>query len=98
RPGITDPVTLQLRSEAELLAQVAGDTEHYYATELQPVKLRGYVAYLEQRTWQSDLKVLLQTIAAVVVPREAGRLSVDEVSRLIKVHEITPNDSKKSSC
>ena len=82
RPGITDPVTLRLRSEAELLAQIEGDTEEYYAKELQPAKLKGYVAYLEDRTWRTDLKVLLQTVAAVVVPREYTGLSVDEVSRL----------------
>lgn len=81
RPGITDPVTLRLRSEADLLAQVEGDTEEYYAKELQPAKLKGYVAYLEDRTWRTDLKVLLQTAAAVVVPRESTRLSV-HVSRL----------------
>jgi lipopolysaccharide/colanic/teichoic acid biosynthesis glycosyltransferase len=82
RPGITDPVTLRLRSEAELLAQIEGDTEEYYAKELQPAKLKGYVAYLEDRTWRTDLKVLLQTVAAVVVPGESTRLSVDGVSRL----------------
>jgi lipopolysaccharide/colanic/teichoic acid biosynthesis glycosyltransferase len=82
RPGITDPVTLRLRSESELLAQIEGDTEEYYANELQPAKLKGYVAYLEARTWRTDLKVLLQTLAAVVVPRESTGLSVDEVSRL----------------
>ena len=82
RPGITDPVTLRLRSESELLAQIEGDTEEYYAKELQPAKLKGYVAYLEARTWRTDLKVLLQTLAAVVVPREFTGLSVDGVSRL----------------
>jgi hypothetical protein len=64
------------------LAQVAGDTEEFYANELQPEKLKGYVAYLEERTWRTDLKVLLQTLAAIVVPGEAHRLSADEVSRL----------------
>jgi hypothetical protein len=81
KPGITDPVTLRLRSEADLLAQVEGDTEEYYAKELQPAKLKGYVAYLEDRTWRTDVKVLLQTMAAVVVPGESTRLSVDDVSR-----------------
>ena len=84
RPGITDPVTLRLRSEADLLARIAGDTEQYYANELQPAKLKGYVAYLEERSWCSDLKVLLRTIAAVVVPREASRLSIEEVRRPVE--------------
>ena len=70
RPGITDPVSVQLRSEADLLAQIEGDTEHYYVNELQPAKLKGYVAYLERRTWKSDLGVLGQTFLAVIAPRE----------------------------
>jgi lipopolysaccharide/colanic/teichoic acid biosynthesis glycosyltransferase len=82
RPGITDPVTLRLRSEAQLLAGIAGDTEQYYVKELQPAKLKGYVAYLEERDWRSDLKVLLRTMIAVVIPREAARISMDGVSRL----------------
>ncbi len=82
RPGITDPVTLVLRSEADLLAKIEGDTERYYVQELQPAKLEGYVAYLNARTWRSDLRVLLWTIAAVVVPRQANRLSPDEVGAM----------------
>ena len=78
RPGITDPVTLQLRSEADLLARIEGDTEQYYLNELQPSKLKGYVAYLETRTWRSDLQVLLRTFAAVVVPGEVRQFSADE--------------------
>ena len=73
RPGITDPVTLQLRSEEELLLQVKGDTEEYYLTELQPQKMKGYVDYLENRNWHTDLNVLWRTLVAVVFPqRKAG--------------------------
>jgi lipopolysaccharide/colanic/teichoic acid biosynthesis glycosyltransferase len=82
KPGITDPVTLRLRSEADLLAQIEGDTEQYYVSELQPSKLKGYVAYLEDRSWRSDLNVLLRSIAAVVAPRVGDPLSIDEVGRL----------------
>ncbi len=79
RPGITDPVTLALRSEADLLAKIEGDTEQYYVEELQPAKLKGYVAYLEERNWRSDLRLLLRTIAAVVLPDRARPLSKDQV-------------------
>jgi lipopolysaccharide/colanic/teichoic acid biosynthesis glycosyltransferase len=71
RPGITDPVTLQLRSEEELLAQVKGDAETYYVSELLPLKLKGYVAYLKERSWRTDLKVLVQTVGAVVNPNHS---------------------------
>jgi len=78
RPGITDPVTLRLRSESDLLAQIAGDTEEYYEKELQPSKLKGYVAYLEERSWRSDVNVLLRTFAVVIAPREAAPFSGNE--------------------
>ena len=68
KPGITDPVTIHLRSEEELLAQAEGDTEEYYLTELQPQKLRGYVEYLQTRNWRTDLSVLWRTLVAVVIP------------------------------
>jgi lipopolysaccharide/colanic/teichoic acid biosynthesis glycosyltransferase len=82
RPGITDPVTLRLRSEAELLAQVEGDTEEYYVNVLQPLKLKGYVVYLDQRSWKSDLRLLARTVTAVVFPPTPEPLSADgEVAR-----------------
>jgi len=74
RPGITDPVSVHLRSEADLLAQVAGDTEQFYVNELQPAKLQGYLAYLEERSWSSDLKILLRTFVAVVKPAKVTPL------------------------
>jgi lipopolysaccharide/colanic/teichoic acid biosynthesis glycosyltransferase len=70
RPGITDPVTLRLRNEEKLLAGVKCDTESYYVAELQPSKLNGYVAYLEERNWRTDVRVLVSTLTAVVVPGE----------------------------
>jgi lipopolysaccharide/colanic/teichoic acid biosynthesis glycosyltransferase len=73
RPGITDPVTLSLRNEEELLAQVKTDTEKYYVEELQPTKLSGYVAYLEERSWRTDVRVLLSTLAAVVRPSRGSQ-------------------------
>jgi lipopolysaccharide/colanic/teichoic acid biosynthesis glycosyltransferase len=82
RPGITDPVTLALRSEGELLARIEGDTEKYYVKELQPAKLKGYVAYLEERNWRTDLDVLLRTIVAVVAPCQNSAPSMDEVGKV----------------
>lgn len=70
RPGITDPVTLRLRNEEDLLARVNGDTEEYYVTELQPSKLKGYGAYLEERDWRSDLRIMWRTAVAVLSKRE----------------------------
>lgn len=71
RPGITDPVTLRLRNEEELLAG-AQDPETFYREVLQPVKMRGYVEYLRRRTAWTDLVVLLETLLAVVWPAVAA--------------------------
>lgn len=65
RPGITDPTTLHLIDEEKLLAAVEGDREQYYLTDLVPKKLDGYIAYLEQRTWRSDIGILLRTIRSL---------------------------------
>ena len=69
RPGLTDPVTLRLRDEESLLAELlaglpdaaGNDAESVYRRYLQPWKLRGYVEYLEHRTVWSDLRCLLAT-------------------------------------
>lgn len=67
RPGITDPVTLRLRNEEELMA-LGPEPESFYRGVLQPVKLRGYVAYLERRTWWTDVVVLAETVLSVIAP------------------------------
>jgi lipopolysaccharide/colanic/teichoic acid biosynthesis glycosyltransferase len=69
RPGITDPTTLTLIDEESLLASVEGDREQYYREHLVPKKLDGYIAYLERRSWRSDLAVLLRTVRSVVLRR-----------------------------
>jgi lipopolysaccharide/colanic/teichoic acid biosynthesis glycosyltransferase len=68
RPGLTDPVTLRLRNEEELLAALEGDPEVFYTLYLLPFKLRGYRNYLSRRTWRSDLWVLWHTLLGVLFP------------------------------
>ena len=80
RPGLTDPVTLRLRNEEDLLPP-AGDRERFYREELRPYKLRGYVEYLDRRTVLSDIVVLVQTLLAVVVPRTAKVPSLEEIRK-----------------
>jgi lipopolysaccharide/colanic/teichoic acid biosynthesis glycosyltransferase len=70
RPGLTDPVTLTLRNEEELLAGLSADErEIFYRTRLIPYKLAGYQEYLERRTPWQDLKVLWATALGVLLPR-----------------------------
>ena len=66
RPGLTDPTTVWLRNEEELLARAEPDPHTYYINELQPVKLKGYVDYLQARNLQSDLRVLGRTVMAIL--------------------------------
>lgn len=79
RPGLTDPITLRLRNEEELLAEVSGDREAFYREVLQPYKLRGYAAYLRRRSWLRDIGVLLRTMAAVALPHRAALPTREEI-------------------
>ncbi len=67
RPGITDPVTLRLRNEENLLANI-GNKEKFYRDVLQPYKLRGYCLYLKDRNWKTDVKIIALTLKAIFFP------------------------------
>ena len=82
RPGLTDPVTLALRDEEGLMESVEGDRDRYYRENLQPKKLEGYRQYLRRRTWQSDLGVIWNTIAALLPGRSAGGRTSEQGSNL----------------
>ena len=64
RPGITDPVSLKLADEARVLAASA-DPERTYREELLPAKLREAVAYAEQASLWSDLRIIASTVHAL---------------------------------
>ncbi len=79
RPGLTDPVTLRLRNEEKLLAEVDGDVERFYLSSLQPVKLCGYLQYLVNRTCTEDLKVILKTAIEIVRPSHTPPPTVAQI-------------------
>ena len=79
RPGITDPMTLRLRNEEALLAEVKGEREQFYMELLQPFKLKGYLEYLRARSCWSDVKVLWQSGVAVIFPRTAPPPPLKEI-------------------
>jgi lipopolysaccharide/colanic/teichoic acid biosynthesis glycosyltransferase len=79
RPGITDPMTLRLRNEEALLVEVKGDRERFYLETLLPFKLKGYLDYLQARSWRSDLKVLWQTVVAVAFPNKTPLPKLEEI-------------------
>jgi lipopolysaccharide/colanic/teichoic acid biosynthesis glycosyltransferase len=78
RPGITDPVTLRLRNEEQLLAQVT-DKEMYYRQIVQPYKMRGYVRFIRDKSWKTDIRIIGRTVMAVAFPRSVQSPSKDEM-------------------
>jgi lipopolysaccharide/colanic/teichoic acid biosynthesis glycosyltransferase len=80
RPGLTDPVTLRLRNEEELLASVVGDHEQFYRRTLLPYKLNGYADYLRKRSWRTDLAVGWATVKAVVAPGRTSPPTLEEIT------------------
>jgi lipopolysaccharide/colanic/teichoic acid biosynthesis glycosyltransferase len=96
RPGITDPMTLRLRNEEALLAEVKGDRERFYLETLSPFKLEGYLDYLRARSWRSDLKVLWQTAIAVAFPNKAPLPKLEEIQSYViryRRKSVSPQDS-----
>ena len=59
RPGIADPATLAYRHEDQILS--ARGTEQQYIEEILPAKLRLSLDYQKQRSFLSDVGVLLRT-------------------------------------
>jgi lipopolysaccharide/colanic/teichoic acid biosynthesis glycosyltransferase len=78
KPGITDPVTLRLRNEEQLLARVV-DKERYYREVIQPYKLRGYVNFIRYKSWKTDIRIIGRTLKAVVNPTSVKPPSKEEL-------------------
>jgi lipopolysaccharide/colanic/teichoic acid biosynthesis glycosyltransferase len=83
RPGITDPMTLRLRNEEELLAAARPDPETFYRCYLLPYKLNGYREYLADRTWRRDIQVLCQTMLAIAMPRRVPAPSPEQIVMVV---------------
>jgi len=65
RPGITDPASIKYRNEEEILA-TATDPEKEYREVLLPRKLDLYEQYIREVSLITDIKLVVQTILAVV--------------------------------
>lgn len=80
RPGITDPASIVYRDEERLLAGVA-DPIHYYRKTLLPAKLAMNMAYLRERTFWTDVKVILRTARCAAFP---GRFDTREAECIVR--------------
>lgn len=65
RPGITDPGSIAFRNEADELA-AAQDPERHYVESILPRKAALYAAYVRDRTFVGDLRILADTALAVL--------------------------------
>ena len=65
RPGITDRAAIEFRDEERLLADAA-DPERAYVERVMPVKQRYYLDYVARRTLGGDLRILLDTVRALL--------------------------------
>lgn len=74
RPGLTDPATLALRDESDVLAAVT-DPERYYVDVLMPRKLQVYAEYVRTRSLLGDIRILARTVDAVLRPGRAPGLA-----------------------
>ena len=64
RPGITDPASIQYRSEAEILGRTQ-DPVNYYANVILPDKIEISRAYVRSANFWKDISLIFQTIAAL---------------------------------
>ena len=64
RPGITDAASVEMRDEAELMAQQA-DPEGYYVNVQIPLKIKLTKEYIAQQSFLSDLKLIVRTIGVM---------------------------------
>lgn len=64
RPGITDAASVEMRDEAELMAQQA-DPEGYYVNVQIPLKIKLAKEYIAQQSLLSDLKLIVRTIGVM---------------------------------
>lgn len=66
RPGITDPASIEFRSEEKILAGYA-DPEEAYKDIVLPQKLTLYEDYVRNQTIVGDLQILVRTIILLIM-------------------------------
>ena len=65
RPGITDRASIEFKDENEILGR-AIDPHVAYVEEVLPIKLRYYQDYVANRSFWSDVGIILSTLKALV--------------------------------
>ena len=65
KPGITDFASIEYVRENELLSQ-SPHPEKTYIEEIMPAKLELNLKYLREQSFLTDMKIILQTIKAIL--------------------------------
>lgn len=65
RPGITDRASIEFKDENEILGR-AVDPNVAYVEEILPIKLRYYQEYVANRSFWSDVRIILRTLRALI--------------------------------
>ena len=65
KPGITDFASIEYVRENELLS-ASSDPERTYIEEIMPAKLELNLKYLREQSFLTDMKIILQTIKAIL--------------------------------
>ncbi|MBR4918943.1 MAG: sugar transferase [Bacteroidales bacterium] len=65
RPGLTDVASIQYVHENELLA-ASENPEQTYIDEVMPAKLQLNLQYIDNQSFWGDIKLILQTFAAIL--------------------------------
>jgi lipopolysaccharide/colanic/teichoic acid biosynthesis glycosyltransferase len=65
KPGITDWASIVFRNEGEILAG-SEDPHQAYREKIKPEKLRLALKYIDEISFKTDMKIILQTVRAVL--------------------------------
>lgn len=65
QPGITDRASIEFRDENDILGK-AKDPIQVYVNNVMPIKLAYYLAYVRERTFMGDLKIIGMTLVALL--------------------------------
>ena len=77
RPGITDNASIIFHNEESILAEV-DDPEQMYREVMLPKKLELYIDYVDNRSLQGDLLIILRTLKVLRLYERKGEDPVRE--------------------
>ncbi len=80
RPGITDWASIWNADEGAVLAGAA-DPERAYMELIRPTKLKLQLKYVRERSFWTDLRIILLTLAAIVRPESQAVREIRQSSQ-----------------